>query len=82
MQTLQEEKLLHAAKLTTGRTITISLPPDVAHNADKMQKVMAAALGKIGHTGCHSGYDFRYLIEANYAVDAKSLDLRGIGPGF
>ena len=57
----------------SARTVFISVTPDVAYDAKKMQKVTANLLGRLGCPGCHSGYDIRFRHLLDYVVNPASL---------
>lgn len=62
------------------KPIRVSVPVSVAFNLDKMQKVTATVLGRLGCPNCHSGWDIRFDIFRHYAVDEK-LAVREVGGG-
>ena len=61
-----------------GRTVRVSVPAEVAFNFDKMNKVTATVLGRLGCPACHSGFDIRFMIERDFVVNAK-LEVIGAG---
>jgi hypothetical protein len=62
-----------------GRVVQVSVSPEIAFDAKKMQKVTANLLGRLGCPGCHSGFDIRYRQMLDFVVNPKSLDLETAG---
>jgi hypothetical protein len=65
---------------TGYRPVRVVVPTDVLFSLDKMQKVTANLLGRLGCTTCHSGFDIRFVRETDFLVNAKTLDVHGLGP--
>ncbi len=63
------------------RPVRVNVPFDVLFSLDKMQRVTANVLARLGCPSCHSGYDIRFLLESEFLVNAKTLDVQGIAPG-
>src|SRR5512132_2058438 len=40
--------------------VRVIIPHDVAYNLEKLQKVMASVLGRLGCQGCTAGFDIRF----------------------
>jgi hypothetical protein len=66
--------------LTSYRPVRVVVPTEVLFNFDKMQKVTANVLGRLGCPSCHSGFDIRFLRETDFLVNVKTLDVHGFGP--
>jgi hypothetical protein len=62
-----------------GRVVQVSISPEIAYDAKKMQKVTATLLGRLGCPGCHSGFDIRYKQMLDFVVNPKSLELEVAG---
>ena len=76
--------MTHVAELqrdfTSYRPIRTVVPSDVLFSLDKMQRVTANLLGRLGCPTCHSGFDIRFVRETDFLVNAKTLDVHGLGP--
>ena len=51
--------------------VRIHVPSDVLFSLDKMHKVTASVLGKLGCGGCHSGRILEFLAIDEFIVNAK-----------
>jgi len=60
-----------------SKTIRVQVPSSVAFDLPRLQKVQASILDKLGCAGCCSGFDIRYDILRNFAVDEK-LDVKHV----
>lgn len=60
------EKPVYASK-----TVHVTVPVSVANNFDKMQRVTKTVLGKLGCSGCHSGFDIRFIQEMQFVFNEK-----------
>ncbi len=58
--------------------VRIHVTSDVLYDLDKMQKVTATVLEKLGCAGCHSGrvLDFIHLDE--FVVNPQTLDVQNV----
>ena len=63
----------------SGKTITVYVPHEVAYDLEKIQRVQAALVNRLGHTTCYSGYDIYFKQEEIYSVNARTLDLNPVG---
>lgn len=54
-----------------ANVVRVSVPAEVAFSLEKMNKVTAGILGRLGCPGCHSGFDIRFLVERDFVVNAK-----------
>lgn len=61
--------------------VRIHVSSDVLYDLDKMQKVTATVLEKLGCAGCHSGrvLDFIHLDE--FVVNPQTLELQNVVGG-
>ena len=59
--------------------MVVYVPSDVNYDLDKMQKVTASVLEKLGCGHCHSGriLDFRHL-EEEFTVHPETLEVRAV----
>lgn len=55
--------------------IRIHVPNDVLYNLEKMNKITAAVLSKLGCGGCHSGRVFDYVGINQFVVNPKTLEV-------
>lgn len=62
------------------RTVRVTVPARIAFDLGSMNKVTASILGRLGCPGCHSGWDIRFDIARNFAVDEK-LNVRETAGG-
>lgn len=51
--------------------VRVAVEARVAGDIKAIKKVTAAVMGELNHPGCHSGYDLRFDIVSNYAVNEK-----------
>jgi hypothetical protein len=51
-----------------GQRVTISAPREVLYDIKKLQRVQEVVLGKLGHTGCYSGFDIRWRQFEDFGV--------------
>jgi hypothetical protein len=64
-----------------GDRVRVFLTRDVAFDLQKMQRVTANVLHRIGCGGCHSGRLLEFVTIENFVVNPKTLDLQEIaGP--
>ena len=61
-----------------GRTVTITVPREVAFDLKKIQKIQEEVVTRLGHTGCYSGFDILFKQEQDFIVDRKTLALHPI----
>lgn len=55
--------------------VTVHVTKDVAYNLEKMTKVTANVLKKLGCDGCHSGRILDFQIIEDFVVNPKTLDV-------
>jgi hypothetical protein len=65
----------HAAAL---RAVTVVLPHRGIDNLDKVNKIVASALGRVGCPACFSGFDIRFR-PGDLVVNPKTLEVNAIG---
>jgi hypothetical protein len=63
------------------RPINVYVTRDVAFNAEKMHKVTAQVLERIGCGGCHSGRILFFRQLENFVVNPQTLALQEIAGG-
>ena len=56
---------------TPERAIKVSIPPQVAYDLKSFQQAQASILDRLGCSACCSGWDIRYDIIREFAVDEK-----------
>jgi hypothetical protein len=64
-----------------GRPVTIYVPRDVAFNLEKMNRVTAQVLGRLGCGGCHSGRILYFHTLEDFVVNPKTLEVHEFTPG-
>lgn len=55
------------------KEVRVLLTRDVAFNLDKMQKITAEVLGRLGCGGCHSGHILDFRVIQDFVVDSNTL---------
>ena len=69
-QTLRKEALMR--QFPGGAPVeNIEIPAKVAFDMDAMQGVIRDVAGRLGHEGCHSGFDFRFRHALDYVVNVQ-----------
>lgn len=67
------------------RVATVRVDAATFADLGRMQDITAQTLGRLGCDGCHSGWDIRFLLERDFAVNPKGqlvpVDVVA-GPGF
>jgi hypothetical protein len=61
--------------IKSERTVNISVPTDILHDAKKMQQITASVLSKLQCGGCHSGFDLRFRDLREFVVNPQTLDV-------
>ena len=64
-----------------GREVRIFVSPKVAGNAEQMNRVTKEILGRLGCGTCHSGFNLRFILQEDFAVD-ENLNVRSVAAGF
>jgi type 1 glutamine amidotransferase len=64
-------KVALASDPMPGAAIRITIPLSVAGNIEKMQNVTKTILKRLGHEGCHSGFQFHFHMEDDYRFNEK-----------
>ena len=57
------------------RPIRVTIPIKVAFDLDRMQKVTATVLERLGCPACHSGWDLRFDVARRFQFD-QDLQMR------
>ena len=60
------------------RSIHVALPSHGIEGLDKVNKIVASALGKVGCPHCFSGWDIRFS-PGDLVVNPQSLEVNTIG---
>lgn len=61
--------------------VRIFVQHDVAYDLQKMNRITAAVLGKLGCGGCHSGRILDFVTLRDFVVNPKTLEVNEIaGP--
>jgi len=72
---------LNPQPLPPGERVRVFVQHDVAYSLEKMNRVTASVLGKLGCGGCHSGRILEFVALRDFVVNPKSLDVHEIaGP--
>jgi len=64
-----------------GRTVNIFVPREVAFDLQKMNRVTAQVLGRLGCGQCHSGRILHFHTLEDFVVNAKTLEVEELMPG-
>lgn len=62
-----------------GREVRVVLPGEVAFNLGKVLKTLPKVLGRLGCPACCSGFDIRFTMERDFAINPKSLEPNPLG---
>jgi len=68
---LAERALAYGDPSPQPSVVRVALPPSVAYDLNKLQRVQKDILGRLGCPACCSGWDIRWDIFRNFAVDEK-----------
>lgn len=72
---------LNPQPLPPGERVRVFVQHDVSFNLEKMNRITASVLGKLGCGGCHSGRILEFVSLRDFVVNPKSLDVHEIaGP--
>lgn len=55
-----------------GNVVVVSVPVETYFNLEKMQKFQRDLFARLGHQGCHSGYDIRFDMRRRIILDANA----------
>jgi hypothetical protein len=67
---------LNPQPLPPGRSIRIYVTREVAYDLDKMQRVTANVLNKVGCPTCHSGRYLDFQIVEDFVVNPDTLEVK------
>jgi hypothetical protein len=59
--------------------VRVYVPHDAAYNLDKMHKITATVLGKLGCGGCHSGRILDFVTLNEFIIHPKTLEVHELG---
>ncbi len=59
--------------------VRINITSEVAYDLEKMQKITAEVLSRIGCGGCHSGRILDFVHLDNFVVNPETLEVRNVG---
>ena len=63
------------------RPVDVFVTRDVSFNLEKMTKITAQVLGRLGCPNCHSGRIIHYHTLEQFVVNPKSLEIQEVIPG-
>ena len=69
MKDLELERSVLRDKI--DKPIYVTVPASAAYNLEKMNKITATVLGRLGCPSCHSGFDIRFDFERRFDFDEK-----------
>jgi hypothetical protein len=61
-----------------ANVVRIHVPTDVAYDLEKMQKITAAVLEKLGCGGCHSGRVLDFVTLDEFVVEPSTLEVQEV----
>lgn len=64
-----------------GDRVRVLITSDVAFNLEKMNRVTAAVLSKLGCGGCHSGRILEFQTIQDFVVNPKTLEVQELTGG-
>ncbi len=59
--------------------VRIFVPHDAAYNLEKMNKITASVLAKLGCGGCHSGRILDFVALNDFVIHPKTLEVHELG---
>ena len=68
-----------------GERVRVYVPQDATYNLEKMNKITASVLSKLGCGACHSGRVLDFVALNEFIVNPKTLEVNEFGfqnPGF
>jgi hypothetical protein len=72
---------LAASDPMPGRAVRIYVSRDISYNLEKMNRITAQVLGRLGCGGCHSGRILHFVALEDFIVNPKTLDVHEVGFG-
>lgn len=63
------------------RAVNVYVNREIAYSLEKMNRVTAQVLGRIGCGQCHSGRLLFFHTLEDFVVNPKTLEVEEIGPG-
>ena len=67
----------------SSERVRVFVPSGVTYDLDKMHRITASVLGKLGCGGCHSGRILDFVTLQDFVVNPKTLDVNEfVGPQF
>jgi hypothetical protein len=71
MSSFDKSTLNIGRQTTPERPVRVTIPGKIAYDLNAFQRVQATILDKLGCTACCSGWDIRFDIVKEFAVDEK-----------
>ena len=69
---------LNPQPLPPRGSVRVYVNGDVFYNLEKMQKITAEVLGRLGCGGCHSGHVLDFLHLQEFVVNPQTLEVEEI----
>jgi hypothetical protein len=60
------------------RTVTVLIPGGPLKDIGAVNKIVANLMGQLGHPGCFSGFDIRFLHEMEFRVNPQTHEVHGV----
>ncbi|MBC5782290.1 hypothetical protein H8N03_04995 [Ramlibacter sp. USB13] len=67
---------LNPQPLPPGDRVRVFVNHDIAFDLQKMNKITANVLGKLGCGGCHSGRILEFVTLRDFVVNPRTLDVQ------
>jgi hypothetical protein len=71
--------IAEGASIGGGNTVRVTVPVKAFNDLDAIQRIQRDVLGQLGCQACCSGWDIRFELARQFAVDEK-LNVRAVGP--
>lgn len=68
---INQERFFRPVTQSHLTPVQVLMPADAYYNLEKFQKIQKDLLGQLGHLGCCSGFDIRYIFQRNFLVNEK-----------
>jgi hypothetical protein len=65
-------------RAVAGGPVEVVIPSKVAFDIDALFEVQRSVFERLGHPGCYSGADIRFMLERRFIVDPEGK-LRNLG---
>ena len=71
---------LDPRRLAATPSIEVVIPAKIAFDFDSLVKVQKSVFDRLGHPGCYSGADIRFILEREFFADVEgTINVRQFG---